>query len=305
MNLPTPYHLPVMLEPSIEGLHIQPNGTYLDLTFGGGGHSQSILSHLSAKGKLIAFDQDPDSALKANQIKDPRFTFIEENFRFLTQFLTTYQIKHVDGILADLGVSSHQFDTATRGFANRIEGPLDMRMNPHIPTTAASIIQNYREDQIATILRQYGEISNPRKLARHIIEARHNSPITTTTQLKNIAFPLAPPKRHNKYLAKVFQAFRIAVNDELKALEEMLLQTPTLLLPHGRLVILSYHSLEDKLVKNFIKTGNLEGKIEQDFYGNLLRPLQPVHRKALQASEEEILQNNRARSVRLRIAEKL
>lgn len=293
-----------MLEETIQGLHIKPNGTYLDLTFGGGGHSRAILSKLGPKGKLIAFDQDPDSAIQAAKIKDPRFTFVQANFRFLTQFLTPLHITHVHGILADLGISSYQLDNAERGFANRINGPLDMRMTPSITNTAASIIKSYSQDKLTTILQQYGEIKNARKLAQHIIRARNITPITNTTQLKQVATICAPPKNLNKYLAKVFQAFRITVNDELKALEEMLLQIPHLLLPEGRFVSLAYHSLEDKLVKNLIKTGNLQGTLHHDIYGNLLRPLIPVHNKAIKATEKEITVNNRARSARLRIASK-
>ncbi|MEM7362273.1 MAG: 16S rRNA (cytosine(1402)-N(4))-methyltransferase RsmH [Bacteroidota bacterium] len=299
------YHLPVMSKETIEGLAIQPYGTYVDLTFGGGGHTRAILQQLNTHGRLFAFDQDPDSALQAANIKDPRLTFIQANFRFCTQFLATHNTLQVDGILADLGVSSFQLNEPTRGFANRMNGPLDMRMNYQVPLSATQLINNYSPTQIITILQQYGEIHNPKKLTQHIIRNRKINPITTTAQLTAIATPCAPRKRLNKYLAKVFQAFRIAVNDELGALKELLLQTPNLLKSQGRLVILAYHSLEDKLVKNFIKTGSLEGKLNHDPYGNLLRPLQPVHRKALKASETEIAHNNRARSARLRIAEKV
>ena len=305
---PSPTHhypLPVMLDQTLQGLAIQPEGTYVDLTFGGGGHAAAILQQLGPKGRLFAFDQDPDSAIQATKIQDPRLTFIQANFRFCTHFLATYDITQVNGILADLGVSSFQLNEPTKGFANRLDGPLDMRMNPEIPTSAASIIKSYTQPQLAQILQQYGEIKNPKKLAQHIIRARSITPITTTTQLKEIAAHCVPHRNQNKYYAKVFQAFRIAVNDEIQALEEMLLQTINLLKYHGRLVVLSYHSLEDKLVKNLIKTGNLEGKLHQDLYGNILRPLQSIHRKALKASEAEITDNNRARSARLRIAEKI
>ena len=298
------YHLPVMLEETIQGLAIRPNGTYVDLTFGGGGHARAILEKLNPHGRLFAFDQDPDSAAQAAKITDPRLTLIQANFRFCTHFLATHNITQVNGLLADLGVSSFQLNEPSRGFANRMEGPLDMRMNYDAPLDASQLINNYPPTQIATILQEYGEIHNPEKLAQHITRARQINPITTTVQLKAIATPCAPKKRLNKYLAKVFQAFRIAVNDELGALKDLLLQAPSLLQPHGRLVFLSYHSLEDKLVKNFIKTGNLAGTLHHDPYGNLLRPLQPVHRKVIKASETEIAHNNRARSARLRIAEK-
>ena len=294
-----------MLMPTIQALALQKDGTYVDLTFGGGGHARLILEQLGPKGRLIAFDQDPASAQEAIKIKDKRFTFVRANFRFLTQFLAFHKITHVEGILADLGISSYQLDTAERGFANRIDGPLDMRMNLDNPHSAAYIIERYSQGQLAYILTHYGEVPNGKRLAAQIVRARRIAPITTTTQLKNIAMLLAPKKYPNKYFAKVFQAFRIAVNDELGALESMLLQVPKVLKRSGRLVVLAYHALEDRLVKNMIKTGNLAGHSEKDFYGNLLAPLQPLHRKVIKPTQKEIAHNNRARSARLRVATKV
>lgn len=299
------YHVPVMQKETIEALAIQPDGTYVDLTFGGGGHARAILTQLSPKGHLFAFDQDPDSAIEAAKMKDPRLTFIQANFRFCRHFLATYEVMQVDGILADLGVSSFQLDESSKGFASRLDGPLDMRMNPDNPVSATEWIKMASQIELARTLQQYGDVRNAKKLAQCIVRARQISPITTTGQLTKIAALCAPKKRLNKYLAKVFQAFRIAVNDELDALKEMLTQAIPLLKPDGRLVVLAYHSLEDKLVKNMIKTGNLEGHINQDPYGNLLSDIRPVHRRALKASEEEIERNNRSRSARLRVGEKV
>jgi 16S rRNA (cytosine1402-N4)-methyltransferase len=302
------YHTPVLLSESIEALNINPSGTYLDLTFGGGGHSKAIIEKLSSKGRLLAFDQDNDAQqiaqTIAQTIESPNFTFIKANFKFVKQFLHFHNLSTVDGILADLGVSSHQIDTPTRGFAIRHNANLDMRMNQDQVTTAEHIINTYNHRQLTDMFNQYGEIKNTYKLVTTIIEHRKKNRITTTHQLKEIVEPLAPSKREYKYLAKVFQAIRIAINDELQCLQDMLTTAPTILNPQGRLVIISYHSLEDTLVKNFIKKGNTQGIIVKDIYGNIIRPLKPLHLRAIKPSQQEINQNNRARSARLRIAEK-
>lgn len=290
-----------MLHEAIHQLNIQPNGTYIDLTFGGGSHTQAILNKLSS-GKLIAFDQDQAAYTQAQAIQDPRLTFVQANFRFLKNFITSYNITKVNGIIADLGTSSHQLNQPQRGFAARLQGPLDMRMNQESTLTASQLINTYHPQQLITILREYGEIHNAPKLVTTILKARSHQPINTTSQLLELLTPLAPKQREYKYFAKVFQALRIAVNDELTALQDMLLQIPELLKPQGRLVILSYHSLEDRLIKRFIKTGNFQGNIIRDTYGNLIRPLKPLHNKPLKPTPQEITNNNRARSARLRTA---
>lgn len=300
--LASTYHQPVILKQALDNLAIKPQGTYIDLTFGGGSYSKAILQTLSPNGRLLAFDQDHAAITQANPIQDTRFTFIQGNFRFLQNFLTSYQIQAVDGIIADLGISSHQLNTSQRGFAARLHGPLDMRMNQQTSLTASQIINTYSLNHLTALLKQYGEIHNAPQLAKTILTARKHNPITTTTQLKQAIHTCLPKRYENKYYAKLFQALRIEVNDELGALKELLMQTPNLLNPQGRLVILSYHSLEDRLVKNFIKTGNFEGKIIQDLYGNLIRPLAPVHNKVIKPNDEEIAKNNRARSARLRTA---
>ena len=296
------YHQPVMLQECIAGLKIEPNGIYLDLTYGGGGHSAAILEQLSDTGKLYAFDQDPDA--QANLIDDPRFKLIAANFRYFPKYLKLYGVTAVDGILADLGVSSHQFDEASRGFSTRFEGDLDMRMDQKGAKTAAIILNTYEENDLIRIFSAYVEVKNALTLARSIIEERNLASLETTTQLNEIIRPLARRGKENQYLAQVYQALRIEVNDEMAALEEMLLATEAMLKPGGRLVVMSYHSLEDRPVKFYINTGNLAGKQEKDFYGNLLRPLTPVNRKPILASDEELAMNNRARSAKLRIAEK-
>ena len=296
------YHQPVMLQECLEGLNIEPNGIYVDLTFGGGGHSTAILERLSAEGKLYAFDQDPDA--KENTLDDPRFTLVAANFRYFPKYLKLYGVGAVDGILADLGVSSHQIDEASRGFSTRFAGELDMRMDQKGAKTAAHVINEYAENDLIRIFSAYGEIKNARTLARKIVEERSLEPIMTTSQLNEVIRPLARRGKENKYLAQVYQALRIEVNDEMAALEEMLQATAAVLKPGGRLVVMSYHSLEDRPVKFYINTGNLKGKQEKDFYGNLLRPLTPVNRKPILASELELATNNRARSAKLRIAEK-
>ncbi len=296
------YHLPVLLNQSVEGLVLNPDGTYIDVTFGGGGHSRRILECLSEKGRLFAFDQDSDAL--ANAIDDPRITLIHENFRYLKKFLRLYGITHADGVLADLGVSSHQFDEAERGFSTRFNAELDLRMDRRTSTSAKDIINTAEENEIAQILYQYGELNNARNMAHAIALARSQAPINTTFELKKVLEKFIPRNQENKFMAMVFQALRIAVNDELGALREMLLQTVDILNEGGRLVVISYHSLEDRLVKNLIKTGNFEGEQQKDFYGNLIAPLKAITRKPVTPSEDEIIENPRSRSAKMRIAEK-
>lgn len=298
------YHKPVMLSECLDGLDINPEGVYVDVTFGGGGHSAAILERLTT-GKLLAFDQDPDAKIPAAMLdQNPCFIFIAANFRHLKRYLRLYKVEQVDGILADLGVSSHQIDTPSRGFSTRFDADLDMRMNTLGTTTARDIINDYSPAELQSIFGKYGEVPNARTIAGAIEAARKGGPITTIEQLKGILLRYAPKHRENKYFARVFQALRIEVNEELKVLEEFLLQTPDALKPEGRLVIMSYHSLEDRLVKNFINKGKFEGEVDKDFYGNELKPLKGVTRKPVEASEEEVAQNPRARSAKLRIAEK-
>jgi 16S rRNA (cytosine1402-N4)-methyltransferase len=298
------YHQPVMLRECIEGLQIQPQGIYVDLTFGGGGHSRAILEKLEG-GKLFAFDQDADARENAKEIKRKEFTLIEANFRHLRRYLKLYGVRQVDGILADLGVSSHQIDSAERGFSTRFQADLDMRMDQQASLTAKTVINTYPEAELHKILGMYGEVKNARTLAAAIVKERFSKPLHTVNDLKNILNRFAPRGRENKYYAQVFQALRIEVNEELKVLEEMLEQTAVVLKPGGRLVVLSYHSLEDRLVKNFINKGKFSGEVEKDMYGNFQVPFKPVNKKPTEASEEEIAINNRARSAKLRIAEKL
>jgi 16S rRNA (cytosine1402-N4)-methyltransferase len=298
----SPYHIPVMLQPCIEGLAIDPDGVYLDLTFGGGGHSREILNKLKS-GHLYGFDQDEDAM--ANAPEDERFTFVHANFRDIKRFLRLFGVDEVHGILADLGVSSHQIDEPSRGFSTRFQGDLDMRMNQSASLTAADILNGYEEAELHRILGQYGEIKNAKTLARAIVSERIEAPILTIDRFKTILDKFAPRGKEFKYYAQVFQALRITVNDEMGALRDMLEQSTELLRSKGRLVIMSYHSLEDRLVKNYINKGKFHGEVEKDFYGNLIRPLEPITRKALTASPEEIAQNNRARSAKLRIAEKV
>ena len=297
-----PYHIPVMLSQCIEGLAIDPNGIYVDLTFGGGGHSREILKQLD-KGHLYGFDQDKDA--KANGPDDPRFTFVQANFRDLKRYLRLYKVSQVDGVLADLGVSSHQIDVPERGFSTRYDGELDMRMDASAQLTAKTLLNESSEADLHKIFGMYGEVKNAKTLAQVIVSERVNRPLTTIAELKEILSRFAPRGREFKYFAQVFQALRIAVNDEMGALEEMLEQATELLKKDGRLVVMSYHSLEDRLVKNFIAKGKFQGEVEKDFYGNLIRPLEPVVRKAVQADAEEVARNNRARSAKLRIAKKL
>jgi 16S rRNA (cytosine1402-N4)-methyltransferase len=296
-----PYHIPVMLGPCIEGLAINPNGTYIDLTFGGGGHSKEILKHLD-KGHLYGFDQDVDA--EANIPNDERFTFIQANFRDFRKYLRLYGVSQVDGILADLGISSHQIDEPKRGFSTRFEGELDMRMSSGMDISAKDVLNTYEEGKLHKIFGIYGEIKNAKTLAQAVASQRAAAQFETTADFKALLQKYAPRGKEFKYFAQVFQALRIEVNDEMGALEDMLKQTVEALNPGGRLVVMSYHSLEDRLVKNFINKGKFHGEVDKDFYGNLIRPLEPIHRKALIADEEEIKNNNRARSAKLRIAEK-
>lgn len=296
------YHNPVMLNSCIEGLNIRPDGVYVDLTFGGGGHSNAILEQLGSKGKLFAFDQDADAA--ANCPQDPRIVFIGQNFRFMINFLRLHKGLPVDGILADLGISSHHIDDPSRGFATRFNGPLDMRMNRHQDLTAAAIVNTYDEARLKKLFEQLGEISNAKQLAAAIVAARH-TPIETVEEFRNLIHPLVPSKIEHKYLAQVFQALRIEVNDELGALRAVLRQVPKALRSGGRLVVIAYHSLEDRLVKNFMRSGNTDGIIQKDFFGNTNVPFELITRKALVPDEQELTSNPRSRSAKLRIAEKL
>jgi len=296
------YHLPVMLSESVEGLAIKPGGTYVDATFGGGGHSRAILARLGEGGRLFGFDQDGDA--EANVPDDPRFTFIHENFRHLKGFLRLHGVRAVDGVLADLGVSSHQFDVADRGFSIRLEGELDLRMDRRQSGTARDLLRDIEAPELARILSLYGELPQAGRMAAAIVKARGEKPIDTTGDLKEAVRGFLAPGRENRVLAMLFQALRIAVNGELEALQEMLPQAAQLLNPGGRLVVISYHSLEDRLVKNYMKTGNFEGRLEKDFYGNPIVPLKAVTRRVVTPGEEELQSNNRARSAKLRVAEK-
>ncbi len=295
------YHDPVLLFESVDGLKIKPDGIYVDVTFGGGGHSKEILKRLGDQGRLFAFDQDTDAL--DNEIQDERFVLINENFRFISRFLRFHGVKKVDGILADLGVSSHQFDSADRGFSTRFDADLDMRMNVNDTVSAYEVINEYQEEELAQVLFQYGELRNSRALAREIVKVRMDSPIKTSFQLKEVLQRFLPKPKEHKILAQIFQAIRIEVNQEMQVLKEFLLQTPDLLNEEGRLSAISYHSLEDRLVKRFIQSGLFEGEAEKDFYGNVSVPLKKVG-KLILPSAEEIKKNNRARSAKLRIAEK-
>ena len=296
------YHIPVMLTECLEGLNIRPDGIYIDVTFGGGGHSRAIFSKLSTEGKLIAFDQDPDAL--ANVWEAENFQLIPSNFAFLKNYLRSLGIDKVDGILADLGVSSHQFDEGKRGFSIRTNDPLDMRMNQNGAFSAMNVVNEYEEEQLIKILRKYGEVTSPGKVAGTICRGRQATPIKTTGELIAVLQPIAPKFKEHKFFAQVFQAIRMEVNNELDVLEKFLLQTAEVLKPGGRLVVMSYHSLEDRLVKNYMKRGNLDGSIEKDFFGNILKPFSDVTRKPISPTEEEMELNSRARSAKLRIAER-
>lgn len=297
------YHTPVMLQECIDALAIKPGGVYVDVTFGGGGHSREILKYLNEKGRLLAFDQDVDA--QQNIPDDDRLTFIDQNFRFLKNNCRLHGAIPVDGILADLGVSSHQFDQPERGFSIRFDAELDMRMDQSSELTAKEVLGSYSEEDLHRIFGIYGEIQNARSLAKAVVTARLNRPIVTVAELKEAIKKLIPKGKENKYLAQVFQALRIEVNQELEALQEFLVQATEILKPGGRLVVMSYHSLEDRLVKNFIAKGKFRGEVEKDFYGNEIKPLEAVTRKAITASAEEVAVNSRARSAKLRVAEKL
>lgn len=297
------YHDPVMLRQSVDGLEVKPEGVYVDVTFGGGGHSAAILHSLNEEGRLIAFDQDPDAS--SNALKDSRFTLVAQNFSFLKNYLRMYKAIPVDGILADLGVSSHQFDVDKRGFSFRFEGPLDMRMDQKRELTAAKLLKEYSLEELTRVFREYGELKNAYKLANLIVGHRESRSLKTIEEFKSLIEPIAPKFSEHKFFAQVFQALRIEVNQELKVLENLLEQSVEVLKPKGRLAVITYHSLEDRMVKNFFRTGNLAGKQEKDFYGKLIRPLEPVNRKPIIPSPEEIEKNKRARSAKLRIAEKI
>ena len=295
------YHNPVMLDECLKGLNINTEGAYADVTFGGGGHSRAILDRLTT-GHLYAFDQDEDAA--KNAFDDPRFTFIPQNFKYFKNFIQLYHGGQLDGVIADLGVSSHQFDTPEKGFSTRFDGQLDMRMSQSAPNDAATVVNTYDLDDLTRILSQYGEVQQARFIASDIVMARDNEPIETTAQLKEAVQRRLPKGRENKVLAQIFQALRIEVNQEMDALEAFLTQCPDVLKSSGRIVVMSYHSLEDRLVKNFFKTGNAEGKEEKDFFGNLLTPYKLITRKPIVPSDEEVERNSRARSAKLRIAER-
>lgn len=296
------YHTPALLRESIDGLNISGSGVYVDVTFGGGGHSREILRRLGGSGRLLAFDQDEEAA--ENSIDDSRFTFVRSNFRFLKNFLRYHQIEKVDGVLADLGVSSHHFDDAERGFSFRFSGDLDMRMNRNAKKTAAEILNDYPEEKLSDVFFHYGELKNARKIASEVVAFRQSEKIQTTAHLLQILEPFTRKDKEKKLLAQAFQALRIEVNNEMSALTDMLLQALEVLKPGGRLSLISYHSLEDRLVKNFFRTGNFEGELVKDFFGNVETPFELINRKVIVPSEEEQRENSRARSAKLRIAEK-
>lgn len=296
------YHIPVLLQESIQGMNLRPGGIYADMTFGGGGHSKEILRQMDAESRLFSFDQDEDA--ERNIVDDSRFTFVRSNFRYLHNFLRYYGVDKVDAILADLGVSSHHFDDSERGFSFRFDGNLDMRMNKRAGMTASEIINTYDEEQLANLFYLYGELKNSRKLANVLVKARSVKSIVTIGDFLEIIKPLYGKEREKKELAKVFQALRIEVNQEMEALKEMLYAATEALKPGGRLVIITYHSLEDRMVKNIMKTGNIEGKAEKDFFGNIQTPFKLVNNKVIVPTDEEIQRNPRSRSAKLRIAEK-
>lgn len=298
------YHVPVMLRESVDGLNLRSGGVYVDVTFGGGGHSREILACMDVDSKLYSFDQDTDAVANLPE-GDSRFTFVLSNFRYLSNWMRYHGEDHIDGLMADLGVSSHHFDDETRGFSFRFEAPLDMRMNGRGGMTAADVVNRYDEADLARIFSLYGELKNGKRLAAAIVKARADRSIETVEQLLEVARPFVGRDREKKDMAKVFQALRIEVNHEMDALCEMLTAAISLLRPGGRLVVLTYHSLEDRIVKNFMKSGNVEGKVEQDFFGNRLAPLRLVNNKVIVAGEEELQSNPRSRSAKLRIAEKI
>ncbi len=296
------YHNPVLLKESIEGLAVRPEGIYIDATFGGGGHTRAILDKLTT-GRLIAFDQD--EATQSNLIEDERFILINRNFRYLIHFLRYLEAIPVDGILADLGISSYQIDTPSRGFSTRFEGPIDLRMNQKLKISAKEVLNTYETDKLAEVFATYGELENPSRIASLIVEYRKNKEISTTDQLKDAIRQAVPRSRENQFLAQVFQALRIEVNAEMESLQDLLEQSLQVLKPNGRLAVISYHSLEDRMVKNFIRAGNVNGNVSKDFYGNQLTSIKPVNRKPITPSEEELSKNPRSRSAKLRIAERI
>ena len=296
------YHIPVLLKASVDGLNIQPQGTYVDLTFGGGGHSREILSRLGTNGRLVVFDQDENAY--NNRPDDERLIFVRHNFRYLSNFLRYLDIEQVDGILGDLGVSSHHFDDAERGFSFRFDGPLDMRMDRSVKKSAANVVNEYDELSLTAVFKNYGEIANARRLAQEIIARRKEAPILTTGDLKQIGTKFCNPQTESKYLSQIFQALRIEVNHEMQALKDFLEGGLQILRPGGRFVVITYHSLEDRMVKNFFKSGNVNGDVEQDFFGNVKTPFTLISKKVIVPSDEELERNNRARSAKLRIVEK-
>ena len=315
------YHVPVLLKESVNGLHIKPNGIYVDVTFGGGGHSREILSRLGADGHLFSFDQDADAENNIFEdsgdakdcfneqkgkrfVDDSRFTFVRSNFRFLKNWMQYYGIEQIDGLLGDLGVSSHHFDDESRGFSFRFDAPLDMRMNKRAGKTAADIVNEYDEEQLANLFYIYGELKNSRRIASALTNVRRQKPIATTSDFISAVEPLFKREREKKDMAKLFQALRIEVNHEMTALKEMLMAATDVMKPGGRLSIITYHSLEDRIVKNIMKTGNIEGKVEQDFFGHIDSPYKLINNKVIVPSEEEQSQNPRSRSAKLRIAER-
>lgn len=298
------YHIPVLLHESVDGLNIHPSGTYVDVTFGGGGHSREILRRLGDDGHLYSFDQDADAEGNIPE-GDERFTFVRSNFRYLTNWMRYYGVDHIDGLIADLGVSSHHFDAEERGFSFRFDAPLDMRMNGRAGMTAADIVNRYDEERLANVLYLYGELKNSRKLAAAMVKARALKAVETIDDLLQIVKPFMPREREKKDLARVFQALRIEVNHEMDALHEMLEAALKVLRPGGRLVVLTYHSLEDRMVKNFVRSGRMDGKVEQDFFGRKLTPWRAMNNKVIVPDEEEQRTNPRSRSAKLRIAEKL
>ena len=299
----TTYHVPVLLNESIDGLNIKSDGIYVDVTFGGGGHSREILRRLGPKGRLYGFDQDSDA--EGNIPDDERFTFVRSNFRYLKNWMRYYEVEKIDGLLADLGVSSHHFDDETRGFSFRWDSPLDMRMNKRAGVTAADFINKAEEEKIADVLYLYGEIRQARRIASQIVKARSEKPLLTTGDLLKVVQPLMPYNREKKDLARVFQALRIEINHEMDALKEMLLAASEVLAEGGRLSVITYHSLEDRIVKNVMKAGNVEGKIEQDFYGRISSPFRSVNSKVIVPSDQEQQTNPRSRSAKLRVAERV
>ena len=296
------YHVPVLLNDSVSGLIVKPNGVYVDVTFGGGGHSRCILNKLDAKGHLYGFDQDADA--ERNIVNDERFTFVRSNFRYLKNWMRYYGVEHIDGLIADLGVSSHHFDDETRGFSFRFDSQLDMRMNKRAGKTAADILNTYEEEQLADVFYLYGEFRNSRKIAATIVKARQEKSILTTQDFLDVTEKLFVREREKKEMARLFQALRIEVNHEMSALKEMLYSSKDLLCPGGRLVVITYHSLEDRIVKNMMKSGNVEGKISKDFFGRIETPFNMINNKVIVPTEDEQKQNSRSRSAKLRIAEK-